>query len=102
MACSKAARGFSEAQLRSGTALTSGMAPRPTRHGWSCSACKATNGAGYGFCWKCWASKDGAESDGSGSTASVDITESEDVAKAKLRKLRDNLLDLRGRLRTQT
>ena len=63
--------------------------------GWTCAGCKVHNGSGYDFCWKCWKVRDPAKSTDHGSASNHDEVESDDATKAKLKKLRQHLADLR-------
>eukprot|EP00959_Pyramimonas_sp_CCMP1952_P452966 9467465-Pyramimonas_sp.AAC.1 len=63
--------------------------------GWACSGCKARNGDNYDFCWKCWKVRDSAKTANHGAVSSQDDAEAEDATKAKLKKLRAHLAELR-------
>ncbi|CAK0909131.1 unnamed protein product, partial [Prorocentrum cordatum] len=63
--------------------------------GWACSGCKARNGDGYDFCGKCWKVRGSAKTANHGVASSQDDAEAEDATKAKLKKLRAHLAELR-------
>ncbi|CAK0864952.1 unnamed protein product, partial [Prorocentrum cordatum] len=73
------------------------MAPRSKSRdgGWACSGCKTRNGAGYDFCWKCWKVRDSAKTANHGATSTQDDADADDATKAKLKKLRVHLAELR-------
>ncbi|CAK0864430.1 unnamed protein product [Prorocentrum cordatum] len=73
------------------------MAPRSKSRdgGWACSGCKARDGAGYDFCWKCWKVRDSAKTTNHGATSTQDDADADDATKAKLKKLRVHLAELR-------
>ncbi|CAK0849898.1 unnamed protein product, partial [Prorocentrum cordatum] len=60
---------------RGGTVLGSAnfkVALRSRADLWACSGCKARNGAGYDFCWKCWKVRDSAKTTNHGATSTQD------------------------------
>ncbi|CAK0818215.1 unnamed protein product [Prorocentrum cordatum] len=69
--------------------------PGKLRERWACTGCKAQNGDGYDFCWKCWKGHDCAKSTHHGTTNTQDDTDADDATKARLKKQRGHLADLR-------